>query len=619
MAELNWGNANARKRLGQLHGLELVARYLRLHAKLRQPVLVLSFFTLAVILKDPRREIVRAVGHGFLQLPSSPEDWVKALDDIPPLTDIQQMDIINNFCNVKGLVSEVVHRIKGSFWNLLNERNQNTWKFMQAELRRGLNEIERLLATYSGSKVALDRIQDRFISEIVYKNDFTGVISFVERVGDELKLLIPEEVKNESSVDFHAEGNRPWKTLLLDDEPEGLDPLVKALERRGVQCIVTDKCVAAQEKIKMDLRNEIVVVVADYRLFEIRDGIRRHQSKQGYDFLIDLSKTDRFVGLVALSGLSRKFLLESFQKYSAKVAVYSKNDLTGPGAINLFADSILDLGRNIYDAMSSVPKSKYWEPLKQFYIAHRLSRDYEEAERKIGQEAKDFVQRIESIFRTQDPELLSNPSFPRLRDIEAGLKNKTPNNEKHMEIFRRKLVARRIALWLHFVGRIEEQERIAGCLKGKLLKAESPKFLNSELALRLMDSPFEMLVEEKNWLRVDMDADIQNLKEVVSQLFFLVQIALEKFCSGNTDLSKRLSDENFMTDGKVVILSLKDAKNALYMTRGRLINTQEKREYLASLRGIEKVLEAQPKLWGDYLRSFSEFVEKLIKLSERQA
>ena len=475
-----------------LLGVKIIKEIVRVKYKSLRPILFISFFDLKMLKKDPQNDIITAVGHDFLQLPFTKEKLNEKLNQLKPLTELQLLDVLNSKCNLKGVIDGITHEIQGKFRSILSSEEIPDNKLIST-LNNGIEKFAKITKHIISLSEANDKFIIRFEKEIINQQKYMNAVDFMTNVGQYFKQQISDEIKNNGTVDIWCVEKVPWKVLILDDEPESIKPLITSLEKRGITSVVTNRVKDAEMIIKKDPNNKIVIVISDYRLLETEDGIIREQKKQGYDFLFDLANKDRFTSLIALSGLNRKFLLESFQKYNARVDVYSKNDILTGAAINIFADTVKEKGELIQKVICHQPQGSGWEDLKKFYIAHRNSINYESNDIKVNKMAKDYVLRIESLLNAKNEEMLQLPPLPRISDLTAEMATKNTENPKHIDIFLKKLTARRIALWLFLThgfnatgiycalnGILDEQNLINRILK---VNREDSDFLNLSFSL----------------------------------------------------------------------------------------------------------------------------------------
>lgn len=608
LAELNWGD----KRLGDLYGVTVARKILRAQLKLRVPILFVSFLSYRQLRLDAAgnevldRRIAGAVGHAYLRLPASPELWKARLTEMQPLADMQFADVFNSFCGVKGLIDDVIHQLENRCRELFSTQPANAGSNLQELIGKAFEGITSLLGQTPESR-AVNRTAQSFSFATATEN---SVLRFLDSSKRSFKELVTDEQATRTST--VPTKLLPWKALLLDDEPGGSKAILEALKTRGIDCVQAQTVAEAEQKIEEDRNNELTVAIADYRLLETFDGTTRHQPLQGYDFLVSLAKSSRFMRLIALSGLSKSFLLESFRKYNARVEVFSKNDLRDQGAINLFADNVAEVGTEAYDALCSQPEeAAEWEVLKPFYMAHRQAVDYDEAEQRISRATRERALQIDRLLKLRDKEALLSTQLPKFENLQKRMdlpdaeEERSKRLETLMPIFRTKLAARRLAIWLKMAlgfdaGRIFlvltgelSAERTLEQIKAKLReeagekrnKKNSPskkkktdwattidrdaeaelenraKQPFSHLALQLSELPQGLLIEEQNWLRYDMGRELMNL-DTFDQSYYWFQLAAEEWCLHNSELAKDLAQRsNLMgADGVPAIQSLADGK-----------------------------------------------------------
>jgi hypothetical protein len=613
LAELDWSGHH----LSDLYGIEFVKRCVRAEYQKKEPILFVSFLDVADILTEPSREIIMAVGHDVEELPTNPERWKMTLQTALPLTELQRIDVLHNLCNIAGLIGEVVHRMKGQLRTLL--ATEGPPARLEEVVKLGLNDVFDLLGNTSDINSTKQRILTDFRADVLEGG--SDALSFLDRAGEELQSL-DGRYRDESLK--HArdrDQSYPWKVMILDDEPESLEPILRSFHARGIGAIVAASVSEAENAIKEDHYNEIVVAISDYRLLETHEGIVRQQRKQGYDFLFELGKQDRFTRLVALSGLGRKFLLESFRHYNTRVEVFSKDDLRTPSALNLFADRIEDLGKEVYDSLCSQPLGKGWRSLRPFYIAHRQSDEYQSNEQEISERARRYVLKISSIFKGNQEDLFLNPSLEKLDNLQSDLTAKDPYSKQRLNAFKNKLIARRIALWLYFVmdfGRSKIFAALHGTLDVEIILDEIKKELRGEgsknganwaaeieqnaksrlenrikplfnnLALSLSDFPLGMLVEEKRWFRYDMGIDqISERREDLDQVFCFVQVGVEHFLTSDSALTGDLIKSGVLTEhGIPNITSLREARDMLSKLATTVSAKSRQQEFRKLVRAI---------------------------------
>lgn len=613
LTELGWRDGS------RLDGIELVRTIIRPRLKSRLPVLFVSFLSRHQIVIDAKgrervdRKLLGAVGHDLERMPITPTQLLAKLGTIEPLNELQFVDVVNNLCDVRGLLGEVIHSIQGKFRDLKVNQVPVNDPAIRSALQQSLQEIANLLGNSEEVEIKQDEILRSFDREVV--GGATDLDAFLIARGEELKSLVLDDAEIQQSLPVRP---LPWTVLILDDEPLGLTPLLQTLEKRGIRYVVSSSVHEAERLIESDFFNDIVLAISDYRLHENVEDIQRQQRRQGYDFLFELTQQDRIIRLVALSGLSRRFLLESFKRFNTRVDVFSKNYLRTEGALNLFADTVLDFGNEAYASLCSQPTASGWAALRPLYLAHRASQDYKEAERIIAERARLFVLRIEEIYQSPDQGLLLNSSLEELDDLQSDLKVKHSISAALLKRLRNKLVARRIALWLFFVkdfepikiyaaltgrldlaGMLEEIKddlRLKGDVanpnwaaeidqKARTRLEDRAKPLLNKLALALSEFPLGLLVEEKQWFKYDMGiGNLYDRTELKDQVFYFVQLGLDRWTQVCPDSVPELRKRKaWPSKGTPRITSWGDARRIIKAMNDALTNM-----HASQFRGLVK-------------------------------
>ena len=543
LCELNWDENGIEREPSIFCGVDLVKHYLRVSMKFHAPILLVSFMPESFFESEPKYMIMNAVGHRFKQLDPSLFGTLHSIfdgDGLNPLNDIQLSDIVTNLCDLRGLIDEILHNAQSNIMAVIKSENidiNTKFEKISQILDKHLKDVCLLLNQRPDVRSAIKEIIRLFNEDVKQKGDFHAAKTFLKKYQEQLKSLVNDT--EAPSVPIRHEWG--WKALLLDDDPEGIKEISDMLEKNGVVTEVFSDVVEAKKKIDDDEQNGnyITVVISDYRLFE--PGKRCHQRKQGYDFLLEMSMRDRFYALIALSGLSRSFLLESFRKYNRRVEVYAKDDIIASERATLvFTENIIQLGEENYQALLSKPTAKNWEGvLKPFYVDHRQSADYAQHEHQINLIAREYVLYVKHILNASDKNLLQMTNFEPFKGLTTNLvgeKDKKPILI-HRPVFQQILIARRIAIWLLFFEGFNTRSVYSTLIRGILdesylkigtstlinsentkLKSSVANLLNTTLCLSLNDFPKNLLVEEIGWLKYDMGVDIDHMQTVLLQV-----------------------------------------------------------------------------------------------------
>jgi len=533
LAELDWHD----HKLTDFYGIEL-AQQIRLHY-ISAPIFICSFTSEEVLIKKYTADMLMSMGHYFIHLPLGlTNDYPVRNLDAMELKDIQY-----HCCNLKGRISKIFHeskpadkKIDDDFNNacsiILDGYNKignipNVSEEVKNELGHLTREVQSLQRSFE-EVVAKNEYSEKIknISEVLKKHlskDETGIISLVDDI-DKKNTKLTSQVG-------------AWKILLLDDKPEEAENLTTLLREAGIVVLEAKSFSEAQDKIYNDSKNEINVIISDYRL---KDEKGYYKEKQGYSFIKWIALQNRFNELFILSGLSRNFLKKTFNEYGVRVHIESKNDIRGEKSENLtnFANKIIEKGNETCDIIQSLPEAKQWEELKRFYAYYRSLPNYEQIENTISIESKTMIDELLNAIESL-PDRYSNLDDDKKRielrkDIERTLKTcqifkfknltaKTYTIDKETKLrikklpsetldeFISKLIARRIAIFLHFRYGIKNYT-IANFLKRGTAFEDEIEAL--EQKSKKIDRKITLIIKNSRSIH---DIDLKTLKDLVEE------------------------------------------------------------------------------------------------------
>jgi hypothetical protein len=527
LCELDWDEIGQHRNYCEFYGIELAKKYLRSKLRVKNPILFISAVP-HYVLENPKYNIIRCVGHDFLSFEDyGTEKWERTIENLKPLTDLQLLDIINNYCDIKNIIGDIFHKYRGSIATSLRESEDKRWESLKRILTECLNEVIRLLGNSQESQERKLKVMTEFNNDKMIKKQESGFEEWFSSKANDFSSLIPEE--NNGKVE-EPDREYEWKVLFLDDEPDSIKGIVDSFPK-NLEIIQATTVEQAEYIIEQDKYNKINVIIADYRLYDFTDEVHRHQSKQGYDFLFELSKKNRLNSLIALSGLGRKQLLESFLKYNTKVAVFAKNDLSNEQSIKLFVDYVIDSGDAIELAIINHPTSPQWISYNKnkvqfctFYSNFRNRHDYNVIEARISLKASEYIRRIESLFRKRvfkndgDISDFIIGDFPTLKNLGGHFDDLI--DKKYWDYFENKMTARRVAIWCILIKGMELKQVYNVLSTNSLLNLKKSSessyktLINSELALKIEDVPLFILAEEKNWFR-EIGYDIEKIDNLL--------------------------------------------------------------------------------------------------------
>jgi hypothetical protein len=617
----------------EFYGFEFTKKVLRTEFKFKNPVIFTSFLPFEYfIYKDsknkiinPNNEILLTTGHDFLRFPFTLKELEKKIQYIKPLTDFQLRDVIYNYCNLNGMVDEVTHKYIGQARVSL-EKNEEKLKEIK---ENGVNELNLLLGSNK-------------INQENYNIDMDNYLTLFRKMGEEAKQYIPHD-KNEFLLKVEKSLNeKPWKILILDDYPEELNNLNNLLKMRGIETIIRKNYAEAIEEIREDIFNYITVVISDYRLLEEKNGYLRQQDKQGYDFLFNVSKMDRINRLVAFSGLSRSFLLDTFRTFDINLLVYSKNDILNENSLKVFVDTLELIGDEEYSKVLNKPSSKSWVDYSEHYKDFRSSKNKSEIEKEISEKALMYINRVEKVLLSKDDILRDNLDL-------ISLKPATKIAAYNSEPFMNKMAARRIAIYLilkygfepvkiyslfssntlnsdkiirtraeeYMKENIETNEAYEKARKDIVNSAK--QMINKNLAITDL-LPFGILIEESKWLKEKANFDIVNISSSWMDYIYGIQVLIQQLLDKNKAIELKLLNkfnDNFVSYKElnhIYFSNLADAKKIVDVIRKEFSDLKNRQDYYMLLEGILD-LNSLDDIDSEFVKSEKNDFEEYIKLN----
>jgi hypothetical protein len=635
---------------GKFPGIEEAIR-LRKYERSADPIIFTSFRPLSHFKTKKNGRILSAIGHSFLQKPYSNEELERFASTLLPLNPIQLKDIICHCCDMKGAVSSGFHDLKNQLKKIKNgvlSESEQCAKFLEI-----LREYETTLKLETDNNLNIMKEYRTIISKFDSKN-----IESIDKVTavneDILTVYLPSDEGN-SNEDGVFE-LKPWKILFLDDEPTELKEIFEELDKRKIAFVKVKTYQRAVEIIEEDCYNTITVIVCDFRLYETNSQSwegRKMQQKQGYDFLVWASKLDKYHALVALSGMGKGFLMESFRQEQLNVKIYPKNGLQ-TGGVLLFVEDLEQMGKQNYEILENQPKAKFWKEdqydseekkilkkkekaivpdsktktvvihsedspktlkawaLKRFYSYHRNHKDYYANELEINRVAEAFAREMEYAFDTR-----TNFNFASMTSIQGdATKNLKGKIEEGYPDFIARLTQRRIFYYMMLKG--FERDAICKIIHKGDSNAEMSESMIRQIPLFLAiqtqsDIPYNLLVEEKYFLQHHMSLPIHHMAQMMDQTHILFNDIIDKFLQSNENLKDELNC--YLVKGKGVFRSISflEADIVLNKINHRLCMLNK---YQDALELNQKLLDIMNKIKDSLPMNEEQRTSKIKKLEE---
>lgn len=589
------------------------AMYLRRVEKIKSPILFRSTNDLATILKFPNSNIINAIGHSFHQI-TKPQEYNEAIKDLNPLNDVQLSDIIINYCGVRSALSNTFHEFKNDIKAIKHKEIID--KLKVTEIKKIVEKYkEILIREYPDNSTLLSEYNR--ITGLFKENDLATIGHLL--IDDKsLAITIPTEEEDvpKELVQYS------WEVLLLDDNLLEIDDVIKEIESRNINVHKVQTVQQAKEIIENDTNNKITVAISDYRLYkDSTQEVKIMQSEQGYDFLIWLSHQNRYTARIALSGLSKQFLMDSFRKYSANVKVYSKTDLVYNG-VKIFVDDVIESGNYFEEVKNSIPTASNWKHLKPYYIAYKKLPNADSIENYIAQKANEIIEAIKhqidlKTYRSEIDKWQQCKDY--IIDCKVGDTQSNFDNAKYKEIseenldsFYAKLINRRVLIyfliydiidkevlsWLLHNGAVSKE----GNLPDAKSQQDNKKQVFTNQSLKESDIPLNILLEEKQWLS-SIGININGYKVELNNFHSLFESFFKNY--GNARIVKAYKD-NF-TDKK----SIKHFKNNIEKLIIDILASEPKEEGISFVNALENIVRKM----GNYFPQNDDLDELLKKIS----
>ncbi len=398
LAELDW---NFHKPT-DAYGIKFI-QLLRLN-NVFVPIFCSSLLQKEFLYDIPTSTIIQTVGHQYLELPysNSLEDNyfdIKVLEN-EDLYICQQL-----FCRKRGLISELTHSLESNISGAENKTKK-------------ARDIVQKLILLEGEKnnFKLQEFNDKFPN--VNNKNIKDVRNFIENFGNEIDSKIVSENTNSKLTISPIE---KYEILWLDDELDDQNLIYKKfiafekITKVHIASTVNDALKILNEDSKKN-RPQIMVAIVDYKLtYKDKNGIEKYQTKQGYEFIKTIAKSNIIIKLLAYSSMPRNLQLWLSESYGINITSIPKKaiDISSPNGINYIVEEVIRLGNENWNILNNLPDTGGWKNLKSSYIQLITHPNYDTYERKIAEKANKWIER----FLNKQPNKPINISSSTFRPI----------------------------------------------------------------------------------------------------------------------------------------------------------------------------------------------------------
>lgn len=523
LCELLWSHEVENALYSEMSGIKL-AQYLRREEGVKIPILFVSFLSRKNILANhPDAEIIStpALKHGFIQLPSTVEEWIKRLKNLVINKDLKEtlenenrnvqyeysemsnLDLAytrRRFCGIIGLLEQINHDIsscgtkedldeKLKKMNYANESTNFTFKSDVDELSAIIKNID---------TVDYKVIHDKF------KRLCDKIISFIKQ-----------------SEGIKTSKNKTYSILFLEDElgkntskqDKRIDSLVKTMESQGFVVTPISRPNYAQKFLS---EGKFDAIICDIEIWKEKDD-GKELICLGYNYIEHLSKKYRRPIYIILSNVTRSLHSNIINSLGTRVNTYSKSDV-------LYSDStkqvFIDGVRNLIEQKKAneEPKNKKNKPKKGvfFELTFRRLRDYIEnlsepitiasinktyntsdaVKAHIKKEGEELIRVFEERHKGTIGEKFLFDKINKFKELNKVVENET--EDSNIEKFIKVLIARRLLIYVMLKYNYDTKE-----LHKLFVKGGSNIFLQNALLFSTANKKERIWDENKNKLQSD--------------------------------------------------------------------------------------------------------------------
>lgn len=396
----------------------------------RGKILFVTFLHKHYLLRRLESGLLESVGHGFTILPQHLIPVQEFLDKIIDIDDLALYDIQHHFCDIYAMLQEQLHHIKPSL-----ERKEvldnNDYELLESIANKIPGTLP--LGTIRKCKSGAEAIQ-------------------------KLESFCISSLKSEDRLSVRENRLTPkwdnWKVLWLDDNLRWDSPIIIALagiigKERILLCSGYEEALYYWESQKAN--RQISIIVSDYRLTV--NGLCK--GRQGYHFLKLIADEGAGVALIAYSGLTRKYLLESLNHFGQKITTYSKLDFPPdePGGMYFIIDMLIKAADEHWMVINNLPSGSEWARIAPVYFKFKNSNDFTRFDHSISQlvknELDNFIRQFKQCNNNDVWALEFADKVPRRTNKFPGLNEKGNNGEQQISVLKEILLQRRYAIALY--------------------------------------------------------------------------------------------------------------------------------------------------------------------------
>jgi hypothetical protein len=316
-----------------------IANLIRTKKKSKAPIIFYSPIQPAYFEKKSKNEIKYKIlfgrGSAFIDVPFKDAALTKLVDAIEPLSNAALHDVATMLCDLKGIVIDKLnHDLK-----------------FEADIDTVIASISPYLSNKQKELIGLDA----FVVEIKCIKDGETKESFDKVKRDFINTCIDE--LTEAGKDKPRVKATKHKVLVIDDLQAEIENAKSFLKEDFIIEEATTGA-AAIGILKKDVKNEIVAVISDWRLFT--DVNQNYwQPLQGYEVL-DFAAKHGIRSLFALTSQADFVVHHLRNLMGIRFSMFKKENLKTPDQGRVFSDVLFEACEQTVQLRCAIPKSVNW-------------------------------------------------------------------------------------------------------------------------------------------------------------------------------------------------------------------------------------------------------------------
>ncbi len=331
---LNWND----NKFSVFHGFD-IAKLIRTEKKSKAPIIFYSPIPQVYFEKRSETEIKFKIlfgrGSAFIETPFIETKLLTLIALLRPLNNASLHDVVTMLCDLKGIVIDKLnHDLK-----------------FEADINKVVGSVLPYLSVLQIQLIGLEKFVSE-IKETVKAN--TPEIFNIKKL--QFILLCNQELTEKGKEKLNDKRTK-HKVLIIDDLLEDIEKAKLFLKDEFIVVPST----SGEEAIKIlknDLKNEIVAVISDWRLFT-NSNQNYWQQLQGYEVL-EFAAKNGVRGLFALTSQADFVVHHLRNILGINFSLFKKENLQIAEQWKLFSDVVYEACNESLEIIANIPDSDNW-------------------------------------------------------------------------------------------------------------------------------------------------------------------------------------------------------------------------------------------------------------------